>query len=117
MGLNKPKRGQIWLVDFSPSIGREINSLHPALVVSADGLNESPWGLIVVCPITTLRKRKVFRLHIEIAPPEGGLKNKSIIRCDQIKSVSIERFAKIMGSVEESTMTKAELIIRKILFL
>jgi len=115
--LNKPKRGQIWLVDFSPSIGREIKSLHPALVVSADELNKSPWGLVVVCPITTLRKSKVFRLHLEVAPPEGGLKHRSIIRCDQIKSVSVERFAKIMGAVQESTMAKAELIIRKILCL
>jgi len=115
--LNKPKRGQIWLVDFSPSIGREIKNLHPALVVSADELNKSPWGLVVVCPVTTLRKKKVFRLQIEVAPPEGGLKHISIIRCDQIKSVSIERFARLMGSVEKPTMAKVELIIRKILCL
>ncbi|GAB63568.1 MAG: type II toxin-antitoxin system PemK/MazF family toxin [Candidatus Jettenia sp.] len=59
-----PKRGEIWLVDFSPSIGLEIQDLHPALVVSVDELNKSTWGLIVVCPITTFRKNKPFRLHV-----------------------------------------------------
>lgn len=48
-----PKRGEIWFVDFSPSIGSKIQDPHPALVVSVDELNKSPWGLIVVCPITT----------------------------------------------------------------
>ena len=52
MAHEKPfsKRGEIWLVDFSPSIGSEIQDLHPALVVSVDELNKSTWGLIVVCP-------------------------------------------------------------------
>jgi len=113
----KPKRGEVWMVDFSPSIGREIQNLHPALVVSANELNKSTWGLIVVCPITTSRKRKPFRLHVEIKPPDGGLKNLSIIRCDQIKSVSIERFSKSAGSVQKATIEKVDMIVRKVLSL
>ncbi|MEW6066707.1 MAG: type II toxin-antitoxin system PemK/MazF family toxin [Nitrospirota bacterium] len=110
-----PRKGEIWLVDFSPSIGSEIKEQHPALIVSVDELNESSWGLIVVCPITTFRKEKPFRLHVLMSPPEGGIKHESIIRCDQIKSVSIQRFSKKWGSVDENTMRKVDYILRKIL--
>ncbi|MDP2755876.1 MAG: type II toxin-antitoxin system PemK/MazF family toxin [Nitrospirota bacterium] len=110
-----PIRGEIWLVDFSPSIGSEIKEQHPALIVSVDELNESPWGLVVVCPITTFRKEKPFRLHVLISPPEGGIKHVSVIRCDQIKSVSIQRFFKKWGAVNENTMRKVDYILRRIL--
>ena len=70
------------LVDFSPSLGSEIQDQHPAIIVSVDELNNSPWGLIVVCPSTTFRKNKPFRLHVLISPPEVGIRQTSIIRCD-----------------------------------
>jgi len=112
-----PGRGEIWLVNFSPSIGSEIKDLHPVLVISVDELNRSPWGLIVVCPVTTFRKKKTFRLHVLISPPEGGVKQNSIIRCDQVKSVSIQRFSKKWGKVSKDTIQKVEYILRKILSL
>ncbi len=114
-GKEYPNRGEIWLVDFSPAIGSEIKDLHPALVVSVDELNKSVWGLIVVCPITTFRKEKPFRLHVLISPPEGGVKHISIIRCDQVKSVSEERFSKKWREVSKDTIRKIEYILRKIL--
>ena len=40
-----PARGGVWLVNFSPAIGSEIRDIHPALVVSVDDLNKSPWGI------------------------------------------------------------------------
>ncbi len=110
-----PLRGEIWLVDFNPSLGSEIKDQHPALVVSVNELNESPWGLIVVCPITTSRKDKIFRLHVFISPPEGGIKHDSIIRCDQIKSVSVQRFMKRWGQVDEEVLQKVDGILKKIL--
>ncbi len=86
-----------------------------SIIVSVDELNVSPWGLIVVCPITTFRKEIPFRLHVLISPPDGGIKHDSIVRCDQIKSISIQRFAKKWGAVDEPIMMKVEYILRKIL--
>lgn len=110
-----PKRGEVWLVDFSPSIGSEIKDPHPALIVSVDELNKSPWGLIVVCPISTSRKEKPFRLHLLLSPPEGGIKHASIVRCDQVKSVSIQRFSEKWGAVKAGTMQDVDYILRRIL--
>lgn len=114
-GRTSPKRGEVWLVDFSPAIGSEIKDLHPAMVVSVDELNSSLWGLAVVCPITTFRKRKHFRLHVLILPPDGGIKHNSILRCDQVKSVSINRFSTKWGTVTKETTRKVEFILKKVL--
>ena len=110
-----PKKGEIWLVDFSPSIGSEIKDPHPALVVSVDELNLSSWGLIIVCPITTFRKNKAFRLHVPIVPPGGGIRQNSIIRCDQVKSLSIQRFSSLWGKVDTDTIRKVDFILKKVL--
>ena len=110
-----PARGEVWLVDFSPAVGSEIRDPHPALIVSVDDLNKSPWGLIVVCPISTFRKEKPFRLHVLLSSPEGGLKHTSIIRCDQVKSVSIQRFSEKWGTIKASTMQNVDYILRRIL--
>lgn len=110
-----PCRGEIWVVDFSPAVGSEIKNLHPALIISVDDLNKSPWGLIIVCPISTFRKEKPFRLHVLLSPPEGDIKHTSIIRCDQIKSVSIQRFSEKWGTVETNTIQNVDYILRRIL--
>ncbi len=115
MSSKVPLRGQVWLIEFSPSVGREIKYPYPALVVSDDELNKSAWGLIVVCPITILRKEKPFRLHVPILPPE--IKHKSIIRIDQIKSLSVERFINPLGTAKAETMQKVEFVLKKVLSL
>jgi len=102
-------------VDFSPAIGSEIKDPHPALIVSVDDLNKSPWGLVIVCPISTFRKEKPFRLHVLLSPPEGGIKHASIIRCDQVKSVSIQRFSEKWGVIKATTMKDVDYILKRIL--
>ena len=42
-----PSRGEIWLVDFDPSIGSEIRKVRPALVVSLDSIGRLPLRLVV----------------------------------------------------------------------
>ncbi|MEQ8172638.1 MAG: type II toxin-antitoxin system PemK/MazF family toxin, partial [Candidatus Eremiobacterota bacterium] len=43
-----PKRGEIWLVEFSPSIGTEIQKTRPALVISNDIANNKSSKVTVV---------------------------------------------------------------------
>lgn len=46
----KPKRGEIWLVDFDPTTGSEIGKRRPAVVVGIDGVGRLP--LRIVVPVT-----------------------------------------------------------------
>jgi len=47
---NTPKRGEIWLVNFNPTIGAEIKKVRPAVVISSDAVGQLPIKLIA--PIT-----------------------------------------------------------------
>lgn len=60
----KPKQRDIVIIDFAPSKGYEINKRRPALVVSSDDYNRAT-NLVIVCPITTAGKEKVFLIPIE----------------------------------------------------
>jgi len=45
-----PRRGDVWLVDFNPTRGAEIQKQRPAVVVSSDAVGRLPIKL--VAPIT-----------------------------------------------------------------
>jgi mRNA-degrading endonuclease toxin of MazEF toxin-antitoxin module len=107
----------VWWVDFSPAIGKEIRDEHPALVVSSDFLNESPFGLLIVIPISS--SSPPLRIHVDVPAGEAGLSKPSRIKCDQIGKADIRRFRPggRIGSVRPATMRKVEVTLRRLLVL
>lgn len=101
-----PLRGEVWLVDLSPTRGHEQAGRRPCLVVSVDLFNQGPAGLAVVLPITTREKGIPF--HVEVIPPEGGLRERSFIKCEDIRSVSKERLSDRWGAVSTTTLAAVE---------
>lgn len=102
----EPSRGEIWLVDLNPTRGHELAGIRPALVVSIDLFNQGPAGLVVVLPLTTRLKGIPF--HVEVAPPEGGVKTRSFIKCEDVRSVAKERLSQRWGVVSRVTMAAVE---------
>ena len=92
------RRSEVWLVDFGDPLGREQAGLRPAVVVSADPLNESRAGVIIVVPVTT--SRHGLPSHVEIEPGVSGLDEVSYAKCEDVKSVSEERFVSRLGKVD-----------------
>jgi len=45
-----PKRGDVWLVNFDPTVGAEIRKVRPAVVLSVAGVGRLP--LRIVVPLT-----------------------------------------------------------------
>ena len=95
-------RGEIWLVNLNPSRGHEQAGTRPALVVSADQFNHGPAGLVVICPMTTTERG--IPLHVEVRPPEGGVRERCFIKCEDIRSVSTERLMDRWGDVSDRTL-------------
>lgn len=83
------RRGEIWSVSLDPTVGREQRGIRPALVVSDDLFNRSGADLVIVVPITT--RRRGVRTHVEIRPPDGGLRETSFIMCEQLRALSVGR--------------------------
>lgn len=102
----EPSRGEVWLVDLNPTRGHEPAGVRPGLVVSVDPFNHGPAGLVVLLPLTSVAKGIPF--HVEINPPEGGVKVKSFIRCEDVRSVAKERLSRRWGKVSASTLTAVE---------
>ena len=88
--MPEPARGDVWMVDLNPTRGHEQAGIRPVLVISVDKFNHGPAGLVVMLPITT--KAKGIPFHVLIDPPEGGLKMKSFIKCEEVRSIAKERF-------------------------
>ncbi|MDF5733447.1 MAG: type II toxin-antitoxin system PemK/MazF family toxin [Rhizonema sp. PD38] len=106
MTLSKPLRGQIWLVDLNPTKGHEQAGKRPCLIVSVDLFDQGPSGLAIVLPITSKDKKIPF--HVEVNPPEGGITQKSFIKCEDVRSVSLKRLSVLWGMVAPATITIVE---------
>lgn len=106
MSLLEPRRGEVWLVDLNPVRGHEQAGLRPGLIVSVDLFNLGPAGLVVILPITA--KAKGIPFHVLVKPPEGGLREPSFIKCEDVRSVSIEHLSARLGSVSRDVMAEVE---------
>jgi mRNA interferase MazF len=99
-----PVRGEIWLIDFDPSVGAEMRKLRPALVVSLDAIGRLP--LRIVVPITDWKPRYSSYPWLVAVPadPNNGLSRDSGADAFQTKSVSLHRFSRRLGVVTAEQM-------------
>jgi mRNA interferase MazF len=104
--MSNALRGEVWLVELDPTRGREQQGKRPALIVSTNGFNKSPADLLVLVPITS--KDKGIAWHVAIQPPDGGVKTKSFIMCEAVRSVSKERLVQRWGVVSAATLDDVE---------
>lgn len=103
-------RGEVWLLDLSPTLGREQSGKRPALVISENIFNNGPAELVIAVPITSQDKN--IRSHIRIPKGEAGLTLDSFAKCEDIRSVSKQRFIRRFGMVEDSTISSVEETLR-----
>jgi mRNA interferase MazF len=101
-----PLRGDVWWVDFGTPVGHEQGFRRPALVVSVDRFNRSFYGLHIVVPLT--KQEKGMPTHVEIRPPEAALAVSSFAKCEDVRSVSFDRFGRFIGQVRPDTLERAE---------
>jgi mRNA interferase MazF len=110
-----PRRGDIWLGNLDPILGREQAGKRPLLVISDDRFNSGRSGLVIVVLLTTHLKNIPF--HVTVEPPEGGLKSRSYVKCEDIRSVALERLETLWGSVSSATLREIENRVRLLLSL
>ncbi|MFM6280727.1 MAG: type II toxin-antitoxin system PemK/MazF family toxin, partial [Dolichospermum sp.] len=79
---------------------------RPCLVISVELFNQGASGLVVVLPVTS--KNKGIPFHVTIEPPEGGVKIQSFIKCEDVRSISVERLEKPWGTVSPETLALVE---------
>jgi len=79
------KRGEIYLVNFDPTVGAEIQKTRPALVIQNDIPNQySP--ITIVAAITSKFNLPPYPTEVVIQPKASGLSQASAILLNQIRS-------------------------------
>ena len=64
-----PTRGDIWRVNFDPTVGPGIRKTRPAIVISSDSIGKLPIKLIV--PITGWQDAFTYNIwHVRIEPDD-----------------------------------------------
>jgi mRNA interferase MazF len=99
-----PARGEIWQVNFDPTIGAEIKKTRPAIVISSDAIGILPVKL--VAPVTTWDSSFAGKIWlVKISPdPNNGLAQESAVDTLQIRSVDVSRFIRKIGFVSPIVM-------------
>jgi mRNA interferase MazF len=75
-----PEAGDIVWLDFDPQVGREQAKRRPALVVTEQSYNRAS-GLVIVCPLTSVRKPYPFALPVSVDEVQGA------VLVDHVKSM------------------------------
>jgi mRNA interferase MazF len=99
-------RGEIWLIDFNPTIGREQAGVRPALILSVNEFNNSMASKVIAMPLTS--KNKGIPLDVELVPPDGGINKNSYIKCEDLRSLSKNRLIEKWGTITELKLSEVE---------
>jgi mRNA interferase MazF len=110
-----PQWGEIWLVNFDPTLGAEIQKTRPAVVVSSDAVGRLPIKL--VAPLTDWKEYfapNIWQVRIDPDSVNGPSKV-SAIDTLQIRGIDRRRFIRKLGDVTPTIMEAIVLAIAAII--
>lgn len=105
--IDFPRRGEVYLVNFDPTIGAEIKKTRPAVILQNDTANRySP--ITIAVAITSEVDQPLYPTEILVYLPEGGLTVDSIVLLNQIRSIDKRRLLKRLGRLSPDTMEQID---------
>ena len=100
------RRGDVWWVNFGPSVGREIKKQRPAVIISNNAANKY-LNRVQVVPMTS----NVERVYpSEAVVVVKGRPSKAM--ADQLTTVSKQRLLDQAGVLSHDDMHKVEHVVR-----
>ncbi|MFI1248212.1 type II toxin-antitoxin system PemK/MazF family toxin [Streptomyces anulatus] len=110
------RRGDIYLVDYEPVRGGEVNKARPSVIVSNDGANSAVdragRGVVTVVPLTSNTSR-LYPFQVLLEAGDSGLAKDSKVQCEQVRAMTRERFVRQIGRVPRQRMTEIDAALRR----
>src|SRR6266571_3425844 len=101
--IARPRRGEVYLVAFDPTLGAEIRKTRPALILQNDIANRAS-PITIVAALTTKFDQELYPTEVLVRAPEGGLDADSVVLLNQIRSVDRRRLMRRVGRLVPETM-------------
>lgn len=106
------KFGDICLVNFDPSVGREYKKVRPALIVQVQEISKkSPY--VTVMPISSGVDKMSMEDVLLSKDSQNKLLTDSVVKVQQISSFDKERIIKVFGSVKSPVVRRVRGYLRK----
>lgn len=101
-----PLRGEIWITELDPTIGREIQKTRPCLIVSPDSMNRF-LDTVTIVPMTSGSHDAPFRVLTKFNGRSGYL------LAEQLRTVDRHRLHKKVGVLEPTTLQQMLHVLRE----
>jgi mRNA interferase MazF len=103
-----PRRGEIYLVAFDPTLGHEIQKTRPALILQNDVSNQySP--ITIVAAISSQFRDPPHPREVPIATGgKSGLSKPSAVILNQIRSIDRARLQRRLGVLDAATIRRVD---------
>lgn len=105
--ISFPKRGEIYLVEFDPARGHEIQKTRPALIIQNDvGNRYSP--VTIVAAITSKFAAPPHPTDVIVEGAQSGLSLPSAVVLNQIRSVDRQCLIRRLGRLDGAAMQRVD---------
>jgi mRNA interferase MazF len=102
--------GSIWLVNFDPSVGTEINKTRPALIISPTDFNQVR-SKVTLLPISSsiVKAKTIKPLVVTIkSTTANGLSVDSIVVAIEPNTFDKKRLIKYLGQLEKNLIEQVD---------
>jgi len=106
LGVDLPRRGDVYLISLDPTRGSEIRKTRPCVVISPDELNDH-LGTFLVAPMTTGGHHYPFRIPCRFQDRVGH------VVVDQLRAIDYARMVRRLGSLPTDTMDEVLIVLQR----
>jgi len=104
------KKGEIWLVKFPQTNGKEQTGIRPVIILADTKTNVS-----IIIPLTSTMQTLRFPYTFKIKPSEiNELQTESVVLIFQVRAIDKKRFVNKIGILEDSYMSQINELLKKL---
>jgi mRNA interferase MazF len=104
------KRGDVYLINLDPVIGSEQGKTRPCLIIQNNIGNKYSQNTIIT--FITSKIDKEYPFLVKIDKGVANLPKDSFVQLDQIRTISVKRIIKKIGSLPKEVMLKIDVALK-----